>query len=102
MGFETYQYFFHTVEKTFSGNTVCFDFGDNRKIFLEKKAEDGVHLVLIYETSGGKCGLQSQNRKRLYAPDLHEKTIKLQQETPVQHSQYSSTTTAEDRESNIN
>ena len=58
--------------------------------------------MLIYETSGGKCGLQSQNRKRLYAPDLHEKTIKLQQETPVQHSQYSSTTTAEDRESNIN
>ena len=52
--------------------------------------EDGVHLVLIYETSGGKCGLQSQNRKRLYAPDLHEKTIKLQQQ------QYSSATTAED------
>ena len=89
-------------ERTFSGNTVCFVFGENCKIFLEKKAEDGVHLVLIYETSGGKCGLQSQNRKRLYAPDLHEKTIKLQQETPVQHSQYSSTTTAEDRESNIN
>ena len=63
---------------------------------MKETEEDGVHLVLIYETSGGKCGLQSQNRKRLYAPDLHEKTIKLQQE---QH-QYSSTTTAEDRESN--
>ena len=37
VGFETYQDFFHTVEKTFSGNTVCFDFGENRMIFLEKK-----------------------------------------------------------------
>ena len=55
---------------------------------MKETEEDGVHLVLIYETSGGKCGLQSQNRKRLYAPDLHEKTIKLQQQ------QYSSTTTA--------
>ena len=73
-----------------------------RENLHETTENDGVHLVLIYETSGGKCGLQSQNRKRLYAPDLHEKTIKLQQETPVQHSQYSSTTTAEDRESNIN
>ena len=57
---------------------------------MKETEEDGVHLVLIYETSGGKCGLQSQNRKRLYAPDLHEKTIKLQQQ------QYSSTTTAKD------
>ena len=89
------------VRNSNSGNTVCFDFDKNHNKFLTK-TEDGVHLVLIYETSGGKCGLQSQNRKRLYAPDLHEKTIKLQQETPVQHSQYSSTTTAEDRESNIN
>ena len=48
---------------------------------LHETDAGSVHLVLIYETSGGKCGLQSQNRKQLYAPDLHEKTIKLQQDS---------------------
>ena len=34
------------------------------------------HLVLIYEASGGECGLKDRNRKRLYAPDLTE-TVRL-------------------------
>ena len=36
------------------------------------------HLVMIYETSGGKCGLQTQNRKRLYAPNLSDAIVDLQ------------------------
>ena len=49
---------------------------------IEAQSDDDF-LVVIYETAASgarRCGLQSQNRKRLYAPDLL--VHKLRQEEP--------------------